>query len=909
MPFFTNDTERMRITSGGNVLIGTTTDAGYKLDVNGTGRFSSSVTANDLIQVDSGTVASLRARGGGYGGNYNTSLRSIVGAIGVLQLGNNADNYILAGNTLTGGFLSIRVNVSAESITSGTEALRIFSNGRVFVGSSPSDSGFQFDVSGSGRFSGALTLTAAGNRINSGNELRFYRADNAIYTQLYDGGNASGFVLDNRNGEGFSFQSAGTNQLRIANTGAATFSTTSTLGITIVTNDVTTLKMNSTSGATKNWGFATTNLAASDFGIYQSNLGGGDAINAGTAKLYFTGGGNVLIGTTTDVGFKLDVNGTGRFSNQITGPSSAVTEGKFNFIGYNNGYGGISSNTGFSSGYNSVILYSNFNSTRSGQGNTGNPSWYLDLGGSIPDQDAFNILRSPSGSFTFTNLFKLSSSGAATFSSSVTATQYTATSTGGSGLRIYGASGTNQWDMYLNGANIRFSDNTGTGSFVVDRPVYTTGNFTANSSGIAEIRLQGGGYGGSYNTSLRSIVGAPGVLQMGNNGGNYILAGNTLPGGLLEFRVNCNSESVTSGSLALRLNADATATFAGTVTAPQFNAVNDRNYLSRSQIRLTSTSNNASTLDISVSDSTTNIYSNYFSGGNDNNIVIGTYANLSNQLYLANTGNVGIRTTNPARLLHVSAPTGAHAFQRIEGGSGGYGGFLELMSNSVGSGTDSAGRLDFYMTSSNRIASIDAKRISAGANYGTLIFSTADNSTTPTERIRITSSGFVGVNTDNPAGLFTVQRAYSASFTPLYVGNTNGSYNRQSYDTFVLQQDDVTSIRMVERNVGSTDQVLTFSIGDGNAVIASSGQPMQFYVNGSPTGLAYTGLGGSLGMKINTNQNVDFGASIKTGNPSGSLNAAYWRLGDAISTSIPPANRLVRITIDGTLYSLLAYSA
>ena len=34
------NTERMRITSGGNLLIGTTTDAGYKLDVNGTGRFS-----------------------------------------------------------------------------------------------------------------------------------------------------------------------------------------------------------------------------------------------------------------------------------------------------------------------------------------------------------------------------------------------------------------------------------------------------------------------------------------------------------------------------------------------------------------------------------------------------------------------------------------------------------------------------------------------------------------------------------------------------------------------------------------------------------------------------------------------------------------------------------------------------
>jgi len=36
----TNSTERMRIKAGGNVLIGTTTDAGYKLDVNGTARLS-----------------------------------------------------------------------------------------------------------------------------------------------------------------------------------------------------------------------------------------------------------------------------------------------------------------------------------------------------------------------------------------------------------------------------------------------------------------------------------------------------------------------------------------------------------------------------------------------------------------------------------------------------------------------------------------------------------------------------------------------------------------------------------------------------------------------------------------------------------------------------------------------------
>jgi hypothetical protein len=52
----TNNIERMRITSGGNMLINTTTDAGYKLDVNGTARFSGNVSLgspniNDKLEV------------------------------------------------------------------------------------------------------------------------------------------------------------------------------------------------------------------------------------------------------------------------------------------------------------------------------------------------------------------------------------------------------------------------------------------------------------------------------------------------------------------------------------------------------------------------------------------------------------------------------------------------------------------------------------------------------------------------------------------------------------------------------------------------------------------------------------------------------------------------------------------
>ena len=49
MYFATNGTEKMRITSGGNTLMGTTTDAGFKLDVNGTGRFSGALTSASFL--------------------------------------------------------------------------------------------------------------------------------------------------------------------------------------------------------------------------------------------------------------------------------------------------------------------------------------------------------------------------------------------------------------------------------------------------------------------------------------------------------------------------------------------------------------------------------------------------------------------------------------------------------------------------------------------------------------------------------------------------------------------------------------------------------------------------------------------------------------------------------------------
>ena len=128
--------ERMRLfRSTGNLSIGyggAPADSGYKLDVNGTGRFIGT------LQSDNGTTAELRLRGGGYASNYNTSLRSLAGAIGVLQFGNNDANYVLIGNTATGGYLDFRSNVSGESVSSGNFAMRINANGNIGINSTNS---------------------------------------------------------------------------------------------------------------------------------------------------------------------------------------------------------------------------------------------------------------------------------------------------------------------------------------------------------------------------------------------------------------------------------------------------------------------------------------------------------------------------------------------------------------------------------------------------------------------------------------------------------------------------------------------------------------------------------------------------------------------------------------------------
>jgi hypothetical protein len=150
----------MRITKGGNVGIGTTTDAGYKLDVNGTGRFTNTIisnsstnalnvgnsqnsaialstfgktstsgyaTANNYLQIGAGENAtnSTRLIGFGYSITANTNQPAYIGYIETSNTGETKGSLIFGTRDVT-------------TDTAPTERMRITSGGALELGSSTS---------------------------------------------------------------------------------------------------------------------------------------------------------------------------------------------------------------------------------------------------------------------------------------------------------------------------------------------------------------------------------------------------------------------------------------------------------------------------------------------------------------------------------------------------------------------------------------------------------------------------------------------------------------------------------------------------------------------------------------------------------------------------------------------------
>jgi hypothetical protein len=121
----------------------------------------------------------------------------------------------------------------------------------------------------------------------------------------------------------------------------------------------------------------------------------------------------------------------------------------------------------------------------------------------------------------------------------------------------------------------------------------------------------------------------------------------------------------------------------------------------------------------------------------------------------------------------------------------------------------------------------------------------------------------VGIGTITPIAKLHTCTAYGANNIQAVFSNSNGSINSQVYDTLVIQQDDVTTLKLVERNVGGVDQVFTMTVGDNFSRISTTcANPLQFFVGGNPSACGYNGLSGTAALTITCAGNIGIGNNL-----------------------------------------------
>jgi hypothetical protein len=244
--------ERMRITSTGNLLVGTTTDNGSKFQVSGTATFSSSVTAVSLKSVDlSNTFSAF------FGANSSTPNWVSAGTVSGVPSINGYNNALSATTNL-----ALQPNGGNVGIGTTTVSARLHVKG-----------------------SGATSATTALLVQDSAGLNAFYVRDDRFAWFSKDvtmGGSSSAYVNIGTGGSNNPYINAFGN------------------GLELTTSNSYGANSNIQFRPTTNWSVVSTTTGT---GVFAINT------NGNNERLRVNQAGNLLIGTTTDAGYKLQVNG------------------------------------------------------------------------------------------------------------------------------------------------------------------------------------------------------------------------------------------------------------------------------------------------------------------------------------------------------------------------------------------------------------------------------------------------------------------------------------------------------------------------------------------------------------------------------------------------------------------------
>jgi hypothetical protein len=722
--FETVGSERMRITDAGNVGIGTTSPAGT-LDIGKNNATPSLVIGNS-----------------GYGANYNSVWGLQSGAQSIMIFGNNGQNEIRAGNTGVGGYLDFYTNNTASFTTAsnGNFVMRLSSGGNVGIGTtSPS---FKLDVAGAAsdwatRFysnAGASAYFAHGGGyggyINAGTN-----ASSSTYllelisngsTRVYVRGDGNVGIGTTNPGAKLEVDSASTLPIIRARYNASYYTDYDSNGIQFVgTGQNFNITDNGSSvlylKSGGNVGIGTTSPAYKLSVNGTTNLGGTVLIQTGydswfgygaNSDNYFSVGttsgkqvwrnpsselmvldasGNLGIGTTSPSG-KLDVAGVNSYFG-VNGNDTALY-----LRGYNSALSLIRTNVGASGNYNGIRITSN-------NGNVNSlPQWDLDMGGLdgiTYGTDNFWIGRTPNGG-SLSRLFFINSSGNVGIGTTSPASK----------LHVY--SGSSGGTPYAEGitaeSNSRVALNLLSGA-ANDSYVF----FGNSSSGNA-------GYIGYENTANRLVLRSSDYVSLLDSTGEVI-------------RIDGGNVGIGTTTPGAPLHVYKSDTYSAIVSRADWNSsVPTKLALGKQYGVLAFISTDL----VETTTDTSYIALNYKSG-------LTTFAE---GLRVYNNGNVGIGTTSPVRRLDVNGGEGV----RVSG----YGlrnsvqsansGFIQ-----VGGSNNLYGLLDFNAYDGNTIFEVSNTYASASAELrlgGGFI--TMRVGAAPSEAVRITSAGNVGIGTTAP---------------------------------------------------------------------------------------------------------------------------------------------------------------